>query len=838
MCVLCRFKTPESSQPPEERDAHGTPNTQKRRVGGNSLRINTQQPGGAAGGGEPDTGLPSPPAGGTGDAQPSRENSPGPVSLEQFLNAEIANLKWEDFFKQHAEYQVYNQHRYLRGIRRVAQCLSDHVSMNSDGKWFYFPHPRDEHFDNRFTRWARSQYLIRAYVTDLETNTQHQYFFKYHPITIELFVLLTIWSSPVNHFNNDTTHTGWFRYLQFVGGEYTIELEQQYQRERYPDERAETPLLAPPGARELSPGYAYTSPISFGIESKDMELSDFCKTNEKYDKYLAHLKGVEKVAEYLSSNVKKNEDGFYVYIASKDGLLNVSRRHDLQRSEYLISNYISALGKKYGDYDGSTFFDTQGTPARRQCFVVTAMERWIYDDDKHHREWLRYLNYFETDDMVSAQQQSQEDRNAQDPHDDNGPGGGGGGGGLSHDGHGNGPAGGEGGGGLSHDDDGNGPGGGGGAIRTEKANARLRFDPIHNVASEKRLLHMEQSKTRMKQEIVEIVERKEKRKLEEEAEKEEEEKRARTETDEEKQVRQQEIVDRTQKVADEIKVQFYDGNFFQPWKSYQDQVRTLTRYLILLSDAPSQLVSKDAYDKLTKEGEMVGLLEYWNGCQGDDDYMSYLKEKFPYQDLRSLQDEYIVVDSMNFDVKNARQSIDTFKTFLAKMPASTVSDEDLIAQRLKDVTIEQQRTQMYEKFKTMHERKPQIERLAKHIRAIIDKPWSKPERIEKNPNTKLILTYFRNHDEILQQIKRSYAPEVADEFMVLKAISYDLDRGNALWEDFAALLAQVDLKIQQDPNGAQLRNYNLGSDLHTSPADGGTHVLNNLTRRVQALQDW
>jgi len=179
------------------------------------------------------------------------------------------------------------------------------------------------------------------------------------------------------------------------------------------------------------------------------------------------------------------------------------------------------------------------------------------------------------------------------------------------------------------------------------------------------------------------------------------------------------------------------------------------------------------------------------------------------------------------------------------MPASTVSDEELIAHRLKCVddeskkTMEQQRTQMYETFKKMQQMKPQIERLAKHIRAIIEKPWSDAERIDRNPTTKLILNYFQNHDDILQQAKTTYAPEVADEFMVLKAMSYHIASGNVVNEsEFTALFAQVALKIKQDPSGVNLRKYNLGSELDTSPADGSLDVMKNLTRRVQALQDW
>ncbi len=70
-------------------------------------------------------------------------------------------------------------------------------------------------------------------------------------------------------------------------------------------------------------------------------------------------------------------------------------------------------------------------------------------------------------------------------------------------------------------------------------------------------------------------------------------------------------------------------------------------------------------------------------------------------------------------------------------------------------------------------------------------------------------------------------------------VDLNIDRGNVADEsEFIALFAQVNLKIQQDPSGANLRRYNLGSELHTSPADASVDVMKNLTMRVQALQDW
>ena len=53
------------------------------------------------------------------------------------------------------------------------------------------------------------------------------------------------------------------------------------------------------------------------------------------------------------------------------------------------------------------------------------------------------------------------------------------------------------------------------------------------------------------------------------------------------------------------------------------------------------------------------------------------------------------------------------------------------------------------------------------------------------------------------------------------------------------MFVRAQTKIAEDPGGKNVRNYNLGSDLHTFPADASRELtIDNLTRRLEELQDW
>jgi hypothetical protein len=72
--------------------------------------------------------------------------------------------------------------------------------------------------------------------------------------------------------------------------------------------------------------------------------------------------------------------------------------------------------------------------------------------------------------------------------------------------------------------------------------------------------------------------------------------------------------------------------------------------------------------------------------------------------------------------------------------------------------------------------------------------------------------------------------------MVLRAIEENHDKEPNEW---IKMFVRAQTKIAEDPGGKNVRNYNLGSELHTFPADASRELtIDNLTRRLEALQDW
>ena len=144
--------------------------------------------------------------------------------------------------------------------------------------------------------------------------------------------------------------------------------------------------------------------------------------------------------------------------------------------------------------------------------------------------------------------------------------------------------------------------------------------------------------------------------------------------------------------AEQLSLDFYEAN--PKWTSHSAQIKTLSRYVKLILDGPNDNLTRDDFLILLKEKETARLLKYWNDCMDNSEYMELLSERFPGQSLELLQNESVIVDAMDGDIKaiddGAEDEVESipyvqWKQFLEKMPDDSVADAELIAQRLKSV---------------------------------------------------------------------------------------------------------------------------------------------------------
>jgi hypothetical protein len=166
--VLCRFKTPASSEPPEERNTHASPITSKSHV--------KKPPVGAAGG-------------------EHRATSP-----DVYYEQNYSDIGFTGFL-QSMDLEIYAFAQ--KGIQELADQLS-YVDKDSSGHWQAVFKGKSVGFESL----CRTQYLINKYITRRKQG------YKFDDLKREIFVVLEIEYCRDEHLPNDNGQ--WLEYLQIL----------------------------------------------------------------------------------------------------------------------------------------------------------------------------------------------------------------------------------------------------------------------------------------------------------------------------------------------------------------------------------------------------------------------------------------------------------------------------------------------------------------------------------------------------------------------------------------------------------------------------------------------
>ena len=344
------------------------------------------------------------------------------------------------------------------------------------------------------------------------------------------------------------------------------------------------------------------------------------------------------------------------------------------------------------------------------------------------------------------------------------------------------------------------------------------------------------------------------------------------------------------------------------WFAYRLQITTLARYLRLLLNATStSSFTKEEVDQKLRNNHILNVLYKWfKYCEEEPDVN--LKAEYPDQLIQdeylvcdAMDDDVQVIAQQATDYENCIPLEEWIK-FLDVIPVNVVEDElhelelkydwnppmrrkkekntrdvkstvkksDLEEYKKKlqqkrvtewndkrskivqekrfptdKMTEEAQRDMIYQDYHPdMIQFRAEIQRLAQHIRVLIDDPPSNlNEKLEKNPFTKILYDYFqdmKNVPDFVSFVELYFSAKIIDEFTVLEGIRETCKDGtNKSAEDWNPILTKARKKIEDDPDGKRLRKYNLGSELHTFPADASRELtISNLTRRLETFQEW
>jgi len=178
-----------------------------------------------------------------------------------------------------------------------------------------------------------------------------------------------------------------------------------------------------------------------------------------------------------------------------------------------------------------------------------------------------------------------------------------------------------------------------------------------------------------------------------------------------------------------------------------------------------------------------------------------------------------------------------------------------------ELNVDDQRKLLYEDYniKSRWEQySAQITTLAGHLRLLLKNEsnlfraqgeGSVQERVSGNTLTgKLylyLLDYKSQSDEDYTQLYAKFKFTIlSDEYVILRAMDADVQEieDNGLrasicsdYEEWAAFLSKILPNVTDE---VELSGMKLGSELHTFPADASLDLMQHLTRRLEALQDW
>jgi hypothetical protein len=152
----------------------------------------------------------------------------------------------------------------------------------------------------------------------------------------------------------------------------------------------------------------------------------------------------------------------------------------------------------------------------------------------------------------------------------------------------------------------------------------------------------------------------------------------------------------------------------------------------------------------------------------------------------------------------------------------------------------------------------QITTLAGHLEVLLedDRKFftdvgtnSVPDRVNENKLTATLYNYVqdyrKNFAEAYQGLVVRFEFKIlADEYVIIHAMDEDVEEIQNEGKDknicvdlqyWVFFLSRMDKNVTDK---AKLSLMNLGSELHTFPADASLDLRQNLTRRLEALHDW
>jgi hypothetical protein len=178
------------------------------------------------------------------------------------------------------------------------------------------------------------------------------------------------------------------------------------------------------------------------------------------------------------------------------------------------------------------------------------------------------------------------------------------------------------------------------------------------------------------------------------------------------------------------------------------------------------------------------------------------------------------------------------------------------------LTIDDQRQLLYDEDAMIKNRwsqySPQITTLAGHLEVLLedDRKFfdelgtkSVQGRVNENDYTGILYRYLddsrTNHATWYEQLVTRFKFKIlADEYVIIHAMDEDVEEIQNEGVDknicvdlqyWVFFLSKMDQNVTDK---AKLSLMNLGSELHTFPADASLDLMQNLSRRLEALQDW
>ena len=159
-------------------------------------------------------------------------------------------------------------------------------------------------------------------------------------------------------------------------------------------------------------------------------------------------------------------------------------------------------------------------------------------------------------------------------------------------------------------------------------------------------------------------------------------------------------------------------------------------------------------------------------------------------------------------------------------------------------TQEEERDMLYVQNENWRKYSAHITKLTQYIKKFTEEPgkiFTREEYdalLDDNPKTKLLIEYFKKYiekDDVMDDVAMNvfHFTSIQDESIIVDAINFVISYDGNVdeWETF----------LQSTPEDLDTKDIKLapgiGSKLHTFPADVSP-LIYNLTRRLEALQDW